>query len=136
MNREPQLTWSQTLDVAIVGGGIIGVMTALGLICRGMNVIVYERAVDFQGIGGGFGFTVIARECMQRIDPAILETLGKISQKTSSSGNTRYWDAFHARNKHNAEQEAQSLLFQMPDRDLAFWGAVRSHLLMVLAALL
>lgn len=129
-------TPSQTLNVAVVGGGIIGVMTALGLIRRGINVTIYERAAEFQEIGAGFGFTGIARECMQRIDPAILAALSKISQKSSSNGNTRYWDAFHARNKEDAEEEAKSLLFQIPDKHMAFWGAVRSHLLLAMAGLL
>ena len=69
----------------------------------------------------------------QRLDPAILETLSRISQKTSSSAHTRYWDAFHPRTKHEAEDEAKSLLFQMPEEKLAFWGAVRSHLLLAMA---
>ncbi|KAF5568212.1 monooxygenase FAD-binding protein [Fusarium phyllophilum] len=35
---------SQSLDVAIVGGGIIGVMVAIGLRRRGINAVIYERA--------------------------------------------------------------------------------------------
>lgn len=35
---------SSSLNVAIVGGGIIGVITALGLLRRGMRVTIYERA--------------------------------------------------------------------------------------------
>lgn len=124
------------LDVAIVGGGIIGVMTAIGLLHRHMNVTIYERAAAWHEIGAGFGFTGIARECMRRLDPALLDTLSRISQKTSSSANTRYWDAFHPRTKQDAQQEASALLFQMPEAHLAFWGAVRSHLLLAMAALL
>ncbi|KAI1087104.1 hypothetical protein F5B19DRAFT_486980 [Rostrohypoxylon terebratum] len=94
------------LNVAIVGGGIIGIMTALGLLHRGIR----------------------------RLDPALLETLSHISQKTSSSTHTRYWDAFHPRDKKEAELETESLLFQIPEKNLAFWGAVRSHLLLAMAA--
>ena len=49
------------LDVAIVGGGIIGVMAALGLLRRGIRVKIYERGADWQEIGAGIGFTEIAR---------------------------------------------------------------------------
>lgn len=59
-------TPSQSLDAAIVGGSIIGVITALDLIRRGMHVTVYECATDFHEIGACIGFTGIARECMQR----------------------------------------------------------------------
>ncbi|KAI0973118.1 putative salicylate hydroxylase [Xylaria arbuscula] len=122
------------LQVAIVGGGIIGVMTAIGLLYRGINVTIYERAATWHEIGAGFGFTGIARECMMRLDPALLDTLSRISQKTSSSENTRYWDAFHPQTKQDAEQESSALLFQMPEKNLAFWGVVRSHLLQDMAA--
>ncbi|OTA64247.1 hypothetical protein K449DRAFT_464151 [Hypoxylon sp. EC38] len=91
-----------TLDVAIVGGGVIGVMTAVGLLRRRIQ--------------------------MSR------KALSCISQKTSSSAHTRYWDAFHPRNKQDAGQEAESLLFQIPERNLAFWGAMRSHFLLGMAA--
>lgn len=121
------------LDVAIVGGGIIGIMTALGLIRRGMRVKIYERSAAWHEIGAGFGFTGVARECMQRLDPQVLETLSAISQKTSSSAHTRYWDAFHPRTKAEAADEATSLLFQIPERNLDFWGAVRTHLLLGMA---
>ncbi|OTA92371.1 hypothetical protein M434DRAFT_31886 [Hypoxylon sp. CO27-5] len=119
-----------TLDVAIVGGGIIGVMTALGLLRRRIHVKIYERGDEWQEIGAGIGFTEVARECMRRLDPALLEALSRISQKTSSSAHTRYWSAFHPRN----EQEAKSLLFQIPERNLALWVAVRSHFLLGMAA--
>lgn len=129
---------SAPLDVAIVGGGIVGVMTALGLLHRGsgIRVTIYERAADWHEIGAGFAFTGVARACMERIHPGILEVLSRISEKTSSSANTRYWDAFHPRTKEQAQREAESLLFQMPERDLAFWGCVRSHLLLGMTALL
>lgn len=127
-------TQPPSLDVAIVGGGIIGVMTALGLLRRGMRVAIYERANDRHEVGAGFAFTRIARECMQRIHPGILETLTEISEKTSSSAHTRYWDGFHPRTKLQTEQEEASLLFQMPDKDLAFWGCLRSHLLLGMTA--
>ncbi|XXG96004.1 hypothetical protein Hte_002281 [Hypoxylon texense] len=124
------------LDVAIVGGGIIGVMTAIGLLHRHIHVTIYERAAAWHEIGAGFGFTGIARECMRRLDPALLDTLSRISQKTSSSANTRYWDAFHPWTGREAREEASALLFQTPEAHLAFWGAVRSHLLLAMAALL
>ncbi|KAK7977177.1 hypothetical protein PG988_004667 [Apiospora saccharicola] len=127
---------SPHLHVAIVGGGIIGVMTAIGLLHRGISVSLYERAASWHEIGAGFGFTGVARECMQRLDPALLECFRRISQQASSNANTRYWDAFHPRTKQEAQDPSSALLFQMPGEDLAFWGAVRSHLLLAMAALL
>jgi salicylate hydroxylase len=116
------------LDVAIVGGGIIGVITALGFLHRGMHVVIYERAAKFQEIGAAIAFTGVARECMQRLNPRVLEVLGQVGQK-SPHEKVRYWDGFHPRTKQSAEQEESSLLFDVPERDLAFWACLRSHFL-------
>ncbi|KAI0377219.1 putative salicylate hydroxylase [Hypomontagnella monticulosa] len=123
-------------DVAIIGGGVIGVMTALGLLHRSIKVVIYERASSWHEIGAGFAFTGVARECMQQLDPAILEVLNRISEKTASKASTSYWDAYHPRTRQDAEDESKSLLFQMPGNKLAFWGCVRSQFLLGMASLL
>lgn len=89
------------LDVAIVGGGIIGVITALGLLHRGMRVTIYERAAKWPDIGAAFAFTGVARECMQSMDPKILEALGRVAHR-SPAETVRYWDGFHPRTKQAA----------------------------------
>jgi len=115
------------LDIAIVGSGIVGVMMALGLLHRGMRVTVYERANDFHEIGAGFAFTGVARECMQRLDPRVLEALRRVGEENRHPQN-RYWDGFNPASKE-AAQAQDALLFQMSARDLAYWGCLRSHLL-------
>jgi salicylate hydroxylase len=116
------------LDVAIVGGGIIGVMTALGLLHRGIRVVIYERAAKFQEIGAAIAFTGVARECMQRLNPRVLEVLTQVGRK-SPHEIVRYWDGFHPRTKEAAMQEESSLLFDVPEKDLGFWACLRSHFL-------
>jgi salicylate hydroxylase len=130
-------TTTPSLEVAIVGGGIIGVMTALGLMHRGIKVTIYERASSWHEIGAGFAFTGVARECMRRLEPGILDVLSRISQKTDpNDASTSYWNAYHPQTKQEAEDESTSLLFQMPGNKLAFWGCVRSHFLLGMVALL
>lgn len=116
------------LDVAIVGGGIIGVITALGLLHRGMRVVIYERAATLQEIGAAIAFTGVARECMQRLNPRVHEVLAQVGRK-SPHEKVRYWDGFHPRTKEAAALEESSLLFDVPERDLAFWACLRSHFL-------
>ncbi|KAK3297386.1 uncharacterized protein B0H64DRAFT_440856 [Chaetomium fimeti] len=123
------------LDVAIVGGGLIGVITALGLVHRGMRVTIYERGTKFQELGAAVGFPRVARECMKRLEPRILETLGRVTQRNLHE-QVRYWDGFHPQTKQAAESEESSLLFEVPERDLAFWACLRSHLLLGMAELL
>ncbi len=86
------------LEIAIIGGGIIGVMTALGLLRRGMRVAVYERASGWHETGVGFAFTGIARECMERLDPRVLAALRSVGEENRHEYN-RYWDGFHPRTK-------------------------------------
>ncbi|KAJ5675035.1 uncharacterized protein N7477_004969 [Penicillium maclennaniae] len=111
-----------SLEVAVVGGGIIGVMTAIGLRCRGMNAVIYERASTWHEVSAGFAFTGAARVWMEQIDPALVELLGSISQKTDSSTSNAYWNGYHPRTREDAEDESKSLLFRTPTNNLSFWG--------------
>lgn len=51
---------NQPFDVAIVGGGIIGLMVAMGLMKRNINVKIYEQSRSFREIGAGVAFTANA----------------------------------------------------------------------------
>ncbi|GAM82791.1 hypothetical protein ANO11243_007770 [Dothideomycetidae sp. 11243] len=124
------------LEVAIVGGGIIGVMMVLGLHRRGIKATIYERAPTWHEVSAGFAFTGAGRECMELLDPAILEILGRISQKTDASTSNSYWNAYHARTREDAEDESKSLMFRTPNNKLLFWGCVRSQFLLGMANLL
>ncbi|KID84063.1 Aromatic-ring hydroxylase-like protein [Metarhizium guizhouense ARSEF 977] len=125
-----------SLDVAVVGGGIIGVMTAIGLRRRGINAVIYERAPTWHEVSAGFSFTGAARAWMEQIDPALLELLGSISQKTDASSSNAYWNGYHPRTREEAEDASKSLLFRTPTNNLDFWGCVRSQFLNGMAALL
>ncbi|KAI1134064.1 putative salicylate hydroxylase [Hypoxylon sp. FL0543] len=125
---------STSLDIAIVGGGIIGVMMALGLLHRGMRVTLYERANDYHEIGAGFAFTGVARECMQRLNPQVLEALCRVGEENRHPNN-RYWDGFNPTDKRTAESQ-DALLFQMSARELDYWGCLRSHFLRGMATYL
>ena len=127
---------ARPLDVAIVGGGIVGTMTAVGLRHRGMNVVMYERAPTWNEVSAGFAFTRPARVWMQQIDPALVELLSSISQKSDASNSNAYWDGYHARTSEEALDESKSLLFLTPTNNLSFWGCVRSQFLQGMGAML
>ncbi|KAI0478555.1 putative salicylate hydroxylase [Xylariaceae sp. FL0804] len=124
------------LEVAVVGGGIIGVMTALGLHRRGIKATIYERSSTWTEVSAGFAFTEAAREWMRQLNPDVLDILGRISQKTDANSSNSYWDGYTARTRADAEDESKSLLFRTPNNKLLFWGCVRSQLLKEMAALL
>ncbi|KAK7931079.1 salicylate hydroxylase [Apiospora marii] len=127
---------ARPLEVAVVGGGIIGVMTAIGLHRRGIRAVIYERASTWTEVSAGFAFTGAARVWMEMLDPALVELLGRISQKTDASTSNAYWNGYHPRTPEESMDEAQSLLFRTPTNNLSFWGCVRSQFLQGMADLL
>lgn len=66
---------SGTTEIAIVGGGIVGLILAAGLTHRGVKVKVYEQARNFGEIGAGIGFTRNTVGCMEQINPDIVRAL-------------------------------------------------------------
>ncbi|TLD34225.1 hypothetical protein PspLS_00161 [Pyricularia sp. CBS 133598] len=58
-------------EVAVVGGGIVGLAITCGLLRRGIKVKLYEQARAIGAIGAGIAFTACAQRCMERLDPAI-----------------------------------------------------------------
>ncbi|KAJ5730544.1 uncharacterized protein N7483_005052 [Penicillium malachiteum] len=121
------------LEVAIVGGGIIGVMTALGLLRRGFRVTIYERASTWPEVGAAFAFTAIARECMERLDPRVLESLARVAQR-SPHDKVRYWDGFHPETKESAMEADSAVLFEILEKNMAYWACLRGHFLLDMAA--
>lgn len=62
----------ESLEIAVVGGGIIGLAVTCGLAHRGIRVKLYEQAQVFGEVGAGIAFTACAQRCMELINPAIL----------------------------------------------------------------
>ena len=77
----------QPLEVAIVGGGIIGLVLALGLIRRGVKVKVYEQARSLREIGAGVAFTANAIKCMELIEPDIVAALRSVATSNGDPNN-------------------------------------------------
>lgn len=62
-------------EIAIIGGGIVGLILAAGLHRRAVPVTVYEQASTFRESGAGIGFNMAAKACMEMIDPAVITAL-------------------------------------------------------------
>ncbi|KAF2729911.1 MFS general substrate transporter [Polyplosphaeria fusca] len=70
-------------DVAIVGGGIVGLSLALGLQQRNIKFRIYERAQSFGEIGAGIGFTPNAERAMKQLDPRLHDAFRKVAARNS-----------------------------------------------------
>lgn len=49
--------------VAVVGGGIVGIILTLALSHRNVSVRLYEQAERFREVGAGIAFSASARRC-------------------------------------------------------------------------
>ncbi|EED13874.1 zeaxanthin epoxidase, putative [Talaromyces stipitatus ATCC 10500] len=65
--------------ISIIGGGIIGLNLALGLLNRNISVTIYEQAHEIKEIGAGIGISFGIQECMRELDPRIPEMLPRIA---------------------------------------------------------
>ncbi|EHK98550.1 putative Salicylate hydroxylase [Glarea lozoyensis 74030] len=79
----------ESLEIAIVGGGIAGISLALGLHTRNINVKVYERGKSLREIGAGIGFTSNAERAMLALDPRIYHAFKKVAAQNASDW--YYW---------------------------------------------
>ncbi|RAL09582.1 FAD/NAD(P)-binding domain-containing protein [Aspergillus homomorphus CBS 101889] len=119
-----------TLNVAIIGGGIVGLILALGLLRHGIRVTIYEQAHEFHEIGAGVAFTANAQRCMELLDPRILAGMRRVANKNPNEY-YQYVDGYHDRS--GGEEE---LLFQIYAGDVGFDGCHRAHFLAELVQLL
>lgn len=81
---------STTLDIAIIGSGIIGTVLALGLLnhpSSAFRVKIYEQASSIREIGAGIAFTANARKCMSLIDERIPECVRAVATANGDPAN-------------------------------------------------
>lgn len=124
------------LEFAVVGGGIVGVMLAMGLIKRGIKVAVYEQASCFREIGAGVAFTANALQCMALIDPAIVEAVKAVATPNGDPDNpTDYlqWLDGYNYDPDDVENTDDRLLFKLYVGHRGFEGCHRAHLLAEMA---
>ena len=65
------------MNIAIIGGGIGGLATAIALLKKGFKVQVYERAQALRSIGAGLSLTPNGLNSLNAIQPGIVESLIK-----------------------------------------------------------
>ena len=121
-------------EIAIVGGGIIGVVLAIGLLRQHVKVKVYEQAKGFREIGAGIAFTANAIRCMELIDPAVVVALKLSGSVPLSNGNQedpndylRWIDGYNQ--PHKDDPCYQTNLFKIDAGYNGFQGCRRDQFL-------
>ncbi|RYP43292.1 hypothetical protein DL768_009996 [Monosporascus sp. mg162] len=114
-------------NVAIIGGGIIGLHVAVGLMKRGIPVTIYEQAHELKEIGAGMGFASNIVDCMAAIDPDIIKALADVAIK--SGGNMRWINGF---TQEDLSLRPMERLFDIElwlDKEATVWTTHRSQFL-------
>lgn len=122
-----------TFEVAVVGGGIVGLIVAMGLLKRDIPVKIYEQASSFREIGAGVAFTANARKCMSLVDPAIVDAMNAVATQNGENDDAptdflRYHDGYHW-DPEDPEGSDDKLLFKLDAGRKGFQGCHRAHLL-------
>jgi salicylate hydroxylase len=119
------------LEIAVIGGGIVGLIMGMGLAKRGIKVGVFEQASGIREIGAGVAFTTNAIRCMGMIDSKIVDAVRAVATSNGDPGRpTDYlqWvDGFHHDN--GREGSDGKLLFKLDCGYRGFEGCHRAHLL-------
>ncbi|PSR81491.1 hypothetical protein BD289DRAFT_372568 [Coniella lustricola] len=120
-------------NVAIVGGGIVGLVTAIGLQKRGIPIKIYEQSSMFRELGAGVAFTANAMKCMELLDPGIVDAVNAVATPNGEDMNNpndymRYHDGYHydPTDPSNTDDKLLGLLFSGYK---GFQGCHRAHLL-------
>jgi salicylate hydroxylase len=126
MAPEPQL------EIAIIGGGIVGIMTAMGLLKRNIHVKMYEQARSFREIGAGVAFTANAMECMNLLNPVIVEAVDAVATPNGDANSPndylRWHNGYHW-DPDDVDGSDDQLLFLLHSGYKGFQGCHRAHLL-------
>jgi salicylate hydroxylase len=128
-NEEP-------IEIAVVGGGIVGLILTAGLVHRNIKVKLYEQARRFRKIGTGIAFTANVTKCMEIINPAIVAALrsgGSVptsADKNDPNDYLRWTDGF------NERDEAHSLLYKIDAGYRGFEGCRRDQFLEALVKII
>ncbi|KIM94089.1 hypothetical protein OIDMADRAFT_45885 [Oidiodendron maius Zn] len=116
----------QPLEVAVIGGGVVGLALVTGLLYRGVSVKVYEKSSSFRPVGAGIGFTPNAMRALGMLHPKALEAQQKVATANGDPDDPndwiRYLDAYH----HNSEEDEEVTIFKLYCGRRGFEGCVRA----------
>ncbi|KAI1472191.1 FAD/NAD(P)-binding domain-containing protein [Daldinia caldariorum] len=85
---------TRRIRVAIIGGGITGIILALGLQKRGVDYILYERASAFTEIGAGIGFSPNAERALAVVDPEVYRIYKQVAPTTDGEEFFQWIDGY------------------------------------------
>ncbi|KAI0964717.1 hypothetical protein F4678DRAFT_486470 [Xylaria arbuscula] len=120
-------------EIIIVGGGIIGLVLAIGLLRVRVKVKVYEQAQSFREIGAGIAFTVNVIRCMDLIDQSIPMAVRSSGSVATTNGSAEYPDDYlrwiNGYERHRDDPRKQRLFYKLSAGPWGFEGCRRDQFL-------
>lgn len=128
------LTDEKPCQIAIVGGGITGVVLAVGLLHRNVDFTIYERSPRVREVGAGIGFTPNAERAMQVLHPRMHGTFKEIS--TRNAEDWFQWVDGYNHDRSNPQDTNEDLIFKLYLGERGFEGCRRQDFLQGLLKLI
>jgi salicylate hydroxylase len=116
---------NEPFEVAVIGGGIVGLALVTGLLHRGVSVKLYEKTSAFRPIGAGIGFTPNTQQALQLLNPGAFEAQQKVTTANGDPKNPNDW-LLYLDGYHSDEEE---LIFKLHAGYRGFEGCVRADFL-------
>jgi 2-polyprenyl-6-methoxyphenol hydroxylase-like FAD-dependent oxidoreductase len=125
IKTDVEITDDERFEVAIIGGGITGLVLAVGLLQRNIKFTIYERAHAFREIGAGIGFTPNAERAMTALNPAIHAAFRKVGAQNDED----YFYYLDGYNHSDANPEHEETILKLYLGERGFEGCRRSGFL-------
>ncbi|KAL9639041.1 MAG: hypothetical protein Q9164_001176 [Protoblastenia rupestris] len=116
-----------SVEIAIIGGGIAGVTLALGLLSRNIKVRIFERGHSFREIGAGIGFTPNAEWAMKILDPRIHAAFKRVAAQNATDW-FQWVDGYH-HNSADPNDVDEEVIHKMYLGERGFEGCHRADFL-------
>ncbi|KAF2237509.1 FAD/NAD(P)-binding domain-containing protein [Viridothelium virens] len=130
-------TPSKPFDIAVVGGGIGGVVLAIGLLHNHIPFTLYESAHAFGEIGAGVSFGPNAVWAMRLIDPAIEEAFHRVATRNSWESKKDLWFTFrYGQDKNDGSNHVGDVITDLASPPVGQCGVYRASYLEELVKLL
>lgn len=123
--------------MAVVGGGIGGVVTTIALLRQNVKVQLFEATKDYRELGGGIIFGPNTLRIMEKIDPAMLDAYRICATRNAwESKQDTWWEFRHGVQPDNVPEISPKLIAAVKAPGVGHASAKRPHFLAELVKLI
>lgn len=118
----------EPIEIVIIGGGIVGLVLAAGLVHQKVRVKLFEQARNFREIGAGIGFTAKTVQCMEKINPGVVTSLregGSVNLSMDEHDPNSYFRWLDGYTQHREDDSDYQKMLLLLDAGPGGWETVR-----------